>query len=69
MNVTVFTRATVDRHMDYFPFVAFKNKYTIILQNYSNQDSTVLAQKQKYRLMEQDRKPRDKPIHIWSPYF
>ena len=25
--------------------------------------------KQKYRSMEQDRKPRDKPTHIWSPYF
>ena len=24
----------------------------------------VLAQKQKYRSMEQDRKPRDKPRHI-----
>ena len=24
----------------------------------------VLAQKQKYRSMEQDRKPRDKPMHI-----
>ena len=40
-----------------------------ILQNYSNQDSMVLAQKQKYRSMEQDRKPRDKPTHIWSPYL
>ena len=40
-----------------------------ILQSYSNQDSMVLAQKQKYRSMEQDRKPRDKPMHIWSPYF
>ena len=40
-----------------------------ILQRYSNQDSMVLAQKQKYRSMEQDRKPRDKPTHIWSPYF
>ena len=29
----------------------------------------VLAQKQKYRSMEQDRKPRDKLTHIWSPYF
>ena len=27
-----------------------------ILQSYSNQDSMVLAQKQKYRPMEQDRK-------------
>ena len=40
-----------------------------ILQSYSNQDSIVLAQKQKYRSMEQDRKPRDKLTHIWSPYL
>ena len=40
-----------------------------ILQSYSNQDTMVLAQKQKYISMEQDRKPRDKPTHIWSPYF
>ena len=32
-----------------------------ILQSYSNQDSMVLAQKQKRRSMEQDRKPRDNP--------
>ena len=36
-----------------------------VLQSYSNQDSMVLAQKQKYRSMEQDGKPRDKPMHIW----
>ena len=40
----------------------------IILQSYSNQDSMVPAQKQKYRSMEQVRKPRDKPTHIRSPY-
>ena len=40
-----------------------------ILQSYSNQDSMVLAQKEKYRSMEQDRKPRVKPTHLWSPYF
>ena len=40
-----------------------------LLQSYSIQDSMVLAQKQIYRSMEQDRKPRDKPTHIWSPYF
>ena len=27
----------------------------------------VLAQEQKYRSMEQDRKPRYKPTHLWSP--
>ena len=35
-----------------------------ILQSYSNQDSMVLAQKQKYRSMVQDRKSRDKPMHL-----
>ena len=40
-----------------------------ILQSYSNQDGMFLPQKQKYRSMEQDRKPRDKPTHIWSPYL
>ena len=35
-----------------------------ILQSYSNQDSMVLAQKQKYRSTEQDRKLRDKPTHL-----
>ena len=41
----------------------------IILQSYSHQDSMVLAPKQKYRPMEQDRKPRNKPMHLWVPYF
>ena len=26
-----------------------------------------MAQKQKYRSVVQDRMPRDKPTHIWSP--
>ena len=25
--------------------------------------------KKKYRPMEQDRKPRNKPMHLWVPYF
>ena len=41
----------------------------ITLQSYSHQDSMILAQKQKYRPMEQDRKPRNKPMHLWVPYF
>ena len=39
------------------------------LEGYSHQDSMVLAQKQKYIPMEQDRKPKDKPIHLWVSYF
>ena len=41
----------------------------IILESYIHQDSMVLEQKQKYRPMEQDRKPRNKPMHVWVPYF
>ena len=41
----------------------------IILQSYSHQDSMALAQKQKHRPKEQDRKPRSKPMHLWVPYF
>ena len=40
-----------------------------ILQGYSHQYSMVLAQKQKYRPMEQDKKPRDKPTHLWALYL
>ena len=29
----------------------------------------VLVPKQKYRPMEQDRRPRNKPRHLWVPYF
>ena len=39
-----------------------------ILQSYSNQDSMVLAQKQKYRSMEQDRKPEIKS-HTYGHLF
>ena len=37
-----------------------------ILQSYSDQNSMVLAQKQKHRWVEQDRKLRNKPIYLWS---
>ena len=37
--------------------------------SYSHQDSMVLAQRQKYRSMEQSRKPRDKSMHLWTPYL
>ena len=40
--------------------------YTIKLQS---SYSKVLAQKEKYKPMEQDRKPRNKPTHLWVPYF
>ena len=40
-----------------------------ILQSHSSQENMVLAQKQKYSSVEQDRKPRYKPRHISSPYL
>ena len=33
---------------------------------YSNQNSMVLTQKQTHGSMEQNREPRNKPIHLWS---
>ena len=40
-----------------------------LLQSYSHKDSMVLAQGQKYRSMEQNRKPRNKSTHLWTPYL
>ena len=37
-----------------------------ILRSYSNQDSLALAQKQIHRSVEQERKPRNKPMHLRS---
>ena len=37
-----------------------------LLQSYSHQTGTVLAQKQKYRSMEQDRRLRNKCKLLWS---
>ena len=36
---------------------------------FCHQDSMVLAQRQKYRWMEQNRKPRNKSTHLWTPYL
>ena len=40
-----------------------------ILQSCNHHYGMVLAQKQKYRPMEQDPKPKNKPIRLWVPYF
>ena len=48
-----------------FPVVMYRcESWTI-----KKADSMVLAQRQKYRSMEQNRKPRDKSKHIWTPYL
>ena len=40
-----------------------------LLQSLSHQDSMVLAQRKKYRSMEQNRKPRDKSMNLWTSYL
>ena len=40
-----------------------------LLQSHSHQYSMVLAKRQKYRSKEQNRKPRDKSTHLWTPYL
>ena len=37
------------------------------LQSYPHHDSLVLAQRWKYRSMEQNRKPIDKSMNLWTP--
>ena len=46
---------------------SWKNLTAVLLQIYSHQDNTILAQRQKYRSMKQDRKPKGKPSHLQSP--
>ena len=43
--------------------------FQTILQSYNHQDCMVPAQRQKYRSIEQNRKPRDKSTHLWTPYI
>ena len=40
-----------------------------ILQSYSHQDSMALAQRETYKSVEQNRKPKDKSMHLWTPYL
>ena len=40
-----------------------------LLHSHSHEDSMVPAQRQKYRRMKQNRKPRDKSTHLWTPYL
>ena len=43
--------------------------FQALLQSYSQQDGMVLVQGRKYRSMEQNRKPKDKSTHLWTPYY
>ena len=43
--------------------------FRLYYKGHSHQDSMVLAQRQKYRSMEQNRKPKDKSMNLWTPYL
>ena len=43
--------------------------FRLYYKSYSHQDIMVLAQRQKYRSTEQNRKPRDKSMNLWTPYL
>ena len=47
----------------------FRLYYKATVSTVYHQDSMVLAQRQKYRSMEQNRKPRDKSTHLWTPFL
>ena len=44
-------------------------RFQALLQSHSHQDSMVVAQRQKYRSMKQNREPRDKSTNLWTPYL
>ena len=44
-----------------------KKQEKSLLQSRSHQESMLLAQRKKYRSMEQNRKSRDKSTHLWTP--
>ena len=43
--------------------------FRLYYKSHSHGNSMVQAQRQKYRSMEQNRKPRDKSMHLWTPYL
>ena len=51
--------------MDWLDLLAVQGTLKSLLQHHSSK--AVLAQRQKYRSMEQNRKPRDKSTHLWTP--
>ena len=61
-------KQSLERVMELEESAFLTSDYTI-LQSYTHQDSMVVAQKQKYRSKEQNRKPRDKCMHLWTPYL
>ena len=57
-----------ERRMELEESTFLTSDYTTKLQS-SRQYGMVLTQKQNYRPMGKDRKPRNKPKHLWVPYF
>ena len=55
-----------ERRMDLEESTCLTSGYTTKLQS-SRQYG--MAQRQKHRSMEQNRNPRDKSMHLWTPYL
>ena len=56
-------KATLRKRIELEESTFLTSDYTTKLQ------SSRLAQRQKHRSMEQNRKSRDKSIHLWTPYL
>ena len=63
---TQIAKAILRRRMELEESTCLTSDYTTKLQS-SRQYGT--GTKQKYRSMEQNRNPRDKPMHPWTPYL
>ena len=55
-----------ERRMELEKSTFLTSYYTTKLQSSRQYDT---GQRQKYRSMEQNRKPRDKSMHLWTPYL
>ena len=63
---TLNSQSSVERKMELEESIFLASGYTTKLQS-SRQYGT--GTKQKYRSMEQNKKPRDKSMHLWTPYL
>ena len=60
------SQSNLEKEMELEESTCLTSGYTTKLQS-SRQYGT--GSKTKHRPIEQDRKPRNKPTHLWVPYF
>ena len=69
LSASVFPASVVGMRCIPATLAHYRNSARWKITWHSHQDSMVLAQRQKYRSMEQNRKPRDKSMNLWTPYL